>query len=97
MGRGGIAIVARVTGLNKNTIIKGICELENGELPGEGRIRKPGGGRKTLTENQPELESTLLKLVEPTSHGEPDSPLRWTVLSTKKSREGTLQTEVSNE
>ena len=82
IGRGGINIVAKATGMSRTTVAKGVRELENEESPGEGRIRKSGGGRKTLTENQPELEPALLKLVEPTSRGEPESPLRQAVLST---------------
>jgi len=74
--------MSNATGMSRTTVAKGVRELANGESPGEGRMRKSGGGRKPLTENHPELEATLLKLVEPTSRGEPESPLRWTVLST---------------
>ncbi len=51
IGRGGISLIAKMTGMDKRTVSKGVRELQNGENPGEGRQRKPGGGRKKLTEN----------------------------------------------
>ena len=54
-GRGGIAAVARATGMAVETIRTGICELESGETLERGRVRRPGGGRKPLTETDPTL------------------------------------------
>jgi len=54
-GRGGIAAVARATGMAVETIRTGICELESGETLERGRVRWPGGGRKPLTETDPTL------------------------------------------
>jgi hypothetical protein len=51
-------------------------------LPGD-RVRKPGGGRKRATTHHPTLLRDLEALVEPTAPGDPDSPLRWTCLSTR--------------
>ena len=48
IGRGGISLVAKMTGMDKRTVSKGVRELQNGEKPGEGRQRKPGGGRKKI-------------------------------------------------
>jgi hypothetical protein len=48
------------------------------------RIRRPGGGRKLLTTTQPGIECALDALVEPTSRGDPMSPLRWTCLSVRR-------------
>jgi hypothetical protein len=56
------------------------------------RIRRPGGGRKPLTEADPELLTALEALVEPTTRGDPPSPLRWTCKSTH-----TLAEELSNQ
>jgi hypothetical protein len=83
IGYGGIAQVARATGLAASTIQRGLRELASGAtLPGT-RTRRAGGGRKRVTE----LDATLLRdldaLVEPTAPGDPDSPLRWTCLSAR--------------
>lgn len=47
------------------------------------RVRKPGGGRKRATTHRPTLLPDLEALVEPTAPGDPESPLRWTRLSTR--------------
>jgi hypothetical protein len=47
------------------------------------RVRRPGGGRKSLLQLDPQLVAALEALVEPTARGEPDSPLRWTIRSTR--------------
>ena len=60
-----------------------MAELEAGEAP-LGRVRRVGGGRKALTATDPGLVAALLALVEPTRRGDPESPLCWTTLSTRK-------------
>jgi hypothetical protein len=81
MGRGGISRVARATGLSRPLIYRALEELEKPpEL--DGRARRPGAGRKKLTEKDPELEAALDALVDPDSRGDPMSPLRWTCKST---------------
>ena len=88
IGYGGISIVARATGLSRNTIVKGIAEVreDTDEIPVSSlsRIRRAGGGRKRLTERDPELLKDLEALVAPMTRGEPESPLRWTCKSTRK-------------
>lgn len=88
IGYGGISMVARATGLSRNTIVKGIAELSENTagIPvfPESRIRRAGGGRKRLTERDPELLKDLEALVAPMTRGEPESPLRWTCKSTRK-------------
>ncbi|MBB4752594.1 hypothetical protein BJ964_006755 [Actinoplanes lobatus] len=60
----------------------GVFELERGDDPlPVGRVRRPGGGRKSLTEHDPKLLPALLALVEPDERGDPTSPLRWTTKS----------------
>jgi transposase len=51
---------------------------------GEQRIRKPGGGRKRATEKDQSLVTDLERLVEPTTRGDPESPLRWTCKSVRQ-------------
>jgi hypothetical protein len=83
LGHGGIALVARATGLSRATIARGLAELDaDAPLPAD-RVRKPGGGRKRATTRHPTLLRDLDALVEPTAPGDPDSPLRWTCLSTR--------------
>jgi hypothetical protein len=82
LGHGGIKVVARAAGVSAVTVSKGVAELDAGEEP-LGRTRREGGGRKSLTETDPGVRSTLLSLVEPTSRGDPESPLRWTTKSVR--------------
>jgi transposase len=82
LGRGGIARVAAAAGVSRPTVARGIAEVLEGGV-GEGRVRKPGGGRKPLTETDPGLLAALDSLVEPGSRGDPMSPLRWTTKSTR--------------
>mgnify|MGYP002641238439 CR=1 FL=1 len=87
LGRGGVSAVARATGLSRTTIHRGLSELEtaaSGRSPAEGRVRAPGGGRKPVTETDPTLLSDLEQLVEPTTRGDPESPLRWTCKSVRQ-------------
>jgi len=85
-GYGGITAVHRATGASKITIRRGIGELEaeDGSGPGGGRVRAPGGGRKKAEVSDPGLVESLLSLIEPGTRGDPESPLRWTVKSTRK-------------
>jgi transposase len=83
-GPGGIAAVVRATGVSRSTIGRGIAEVEAGADPGEGRIRRAGGGRKRATVLDPTLARHLEELVEPVTRGDPESPLRWTCKSTRR-------------
>ena len=81
-GPGGQAAVARVTGASPATIRRGIAELGDPDRrPAQGRVRRPGGGRKRAVELDPGLQDALDRLVEPTTRGDPMSPLRWTCKS----------------
>ena len=88
LGHGGIESVARVTGLSRRTIHRGLEALRHrrgpAPLPRLDRARAPGGGRKRLTARDPALWADLEALVEPSSRGDPESPLRWTCKSTTK-------------
>ena len=84
-GRGGQAAVARATGASRGTIRRGIRELGQPAVgAAKGRIRHPGGGRKRTVEHDPSLREDLDRLVEPTSRGDPESPLRWTCKSVRQ-------------
>jgi Rhodopirellula transposase DDE domain len=83
LGRGGQASVARVTGMSRNTLIVGARELAGGASRSP-RVRRAGGGRKKAIDVDPEMLAVLDSLVEPDSRGDPMSPLRWTIKSTRQ-------------
>ncbi|WP_030582805.1 ISAzo13 family transposase [Streptomyces anulatus] len=82
LGHGGVRAVALAAEVSETTVRKGVFELEAGEEP-LGRVRREGGGRKRVAELDPGLRPALLALVEPDVRGDPMSPLRWTVKSTR--------------
>ncbi|MFF3313799.1 ISAzo13 family transposase [Streptomyces sp. NPDC002952] len=82
LGHGGVRAVAQAAAVSETTVRKGVFELEAGEEP-LGRVRRPGGGRKRVADLDPGLRPALLALVEPDVRGDPMSPLRWTVKSTR--------------
>ena len=85
LGHGGLKAVAKATGMSQSTIVSGQKELR--KPPHEGavrRVRRPGGGRKPITETSPGIVAALDLLVEPTTRGDPMCPLRWTCKSTRK-------------
>lgn len=83
LGRGGIAQVARTSGLHPETVTGGVAELAGG-APVTDRVRRPGGGRRPLTETDPTLVADLERLVEEEARGDPERPLRWTAKSTRQ-------------
>lgn len=86
-GWGGVTLIAQATGLSRPTIAAGLRDIE---LPKkqrvlEGRrVRRVGGGRRRLTETDPDLMKALEALLEPATRGDPESPLRWTCKSTRR-------------
>jgi hypothetical protein len=80
-GRGGVTAVARITGLARSTIGRGLAELRGAAAMPADRIRRPGGGRKPLVVTDPTLLTDLKELVEPTTRGDPTAPLLWTAKS----------------
>ena len=85
LGRGGVALVARATGLSRTTIHSGIAELHaRQDDPEPSRIRRPGAGRPRLVHQNPRLLHDLAALVEPSTRGDPQSPLLWTCKSTRR-------------
>jgi hypothetical protein len=82
-GRGGLAIVAKITGLARSTINRGQHDLDAQALP-QGRVRRAGGGRRSVCENDPGLIPALKRLVEPATLGDPMRPLIWVSKSMEK-------------
>jgi hypothetical protein len=79
-GRGGVSAVSRITGIARSTVMRGLAKLgaDGASQLASGRLHRPGGGRKKLTETDPTLLSDLKALVEPTTRGDPEAPLLWT-------------------
>ena len=87
IGHGGQTLVAKATGLSRRTIYQGLREIEplsGGHQAATPRVRSPGGGRKSLTAHDPTLLADLEALVEPSSRGDPECPLRWTCKSVRQ-------------
>jgi hypothetical protein len=89
LGRGGVAQVVAATGMSRNTIVAGMEELDGTDnefiaaepLATARATRRSGGGRKSATHKDPTLVPDLLALVDPSTRGDPESPLRWTCKS----------------
>jgi Rhodopirellula transposase DDE domain len=96
LGRGGVSVVSKAAGLSRTTVYAGLAEIDAAskpqrrraasalEVPSRTRVRAAGGGRKRLVDLDSSLLADLDALVEPTSRGDPMSPLRWTCKSTTR-------------
>ena len=83
LGYGGVSLVRRACGLSRKAIAKGIREIQRGSRPLVGRIRRPGAGRKSITQSDPGLVQTLEALIDDQTRGDPESALRWICKSTR--------------
>src|SRR5215813_12146466 len=81
LGRGGVSLMARITGLARSTIYHGISDIRSNLAAPSGLIRRPGGGRKKKTSNDPTLLKDLKALVEPSTRCVSMRPLLWTCRS----------------
>ena len=87
LGHGGVTAVSQATGVSRRAIHAGLKELDERPAerePSDRRIRRPGGGRKKVTDLDPTLMADLESLVEPVTRGDPESPLRWTTKSLRR-------------
>jgi transposase len=84
IGRGGISAVSRATGIMRPVIRQGIAELKDPGSSASDRVRRAGGGRKKAVDKDASLRSDLLSLLESTTRGDPESPLRWTCKSVRQ-------------
>src|ERR1700756_5945135 len=84
LGRGGVSLMSKITGLARRTIYRGISDLRNKWTPGPGRVRAPGAGRKKKTSKDPTLLADLRSLVEPVTRGDPTARLLYTSRSVRK-------------
>jgi hypothetical protein len=82
IGHGGVTIISSVCGLSRVTITKGIKELTEAPLENR-RSRKPGAGRPSVQRRDPELKASLVEILDDTTRGDPESPLKWTTKRTR--------------
>jgi len=87
LGHGGVKLVHEISGVSQTTIIRGRKELEESKLPGNGRIRKPGGGRKKTTMKYKSIKEEIERVVADKTYGNPENPLTWTTKSLRKLKE----------
>jgi len=95
LGHGGVQEISRLTGASRTTISQGIKELEDlvsdpkakSGTEGQMRVRKSGGGRKSILKTNPELLEALQTFVDSTTVGNPENPLRWTTKSLRNLQE----------
>ena len=83
LGYGGVSLVRRACGLSRKAIGKGILEIREGAVPVEGRIRRPGAGRKSIMVSNPGFLAALEQMIDCETRGDPESPLRWICKSTR--------------
>jgi hypothetical protein len=85
LGHGGMLAVSEATGISLPTIRRGVRDVLDGSaFEQSGHIRLRGAGRKRASEIDPTLAGDLEKLIDPTTRGDPMSPLRWTCKSTRQ-------------
>jgi len=81
IGYGGVKLIHEMTGVSQTTIIKGQKEVQSGEISGDERIRKKGGGRKRITEKYEDIVDEIEKIVSDDTYGDPEKVLTWTTKS----------------
>jgi transposase len=81
LGRGGLKLVHEISGVSQTTIIRGKKELADRDTMKNARVRKPGGGRKKITDKYADIKDEIEKIVADTTYGNPGNPLTWTTKS----------------
>ena len=84
LGRGGIQYIHELTGISRPTITRGIKEIKSEKILNAERVRSKGGGRKIISDLDPEIMNDLLKIMQEATAGDPMSPLLWTCKSALK-------------
>ena len=85
LGHGGQKYLSSVLGCHPQTVMAGIDEIVNGtEIPEE-RIRKPGSGRKKITETVGNIDDIFFEILKNHTAGSPmEKDIKWTNLSLKE-------------
>src|ERR1700704_694041 len=77
VGKGGISVVAKATGISRSVIRQGVADLKDPNTLATGRVRKEGGGRKRAIDKDGFLKTDLQALLESTTGGDPQTARRW--------------------
>jgi transposase len=80
LGYGGLKAIHELTGISKTTIIRGKKELQKGNI-GQNRIRRSGGGRKTIVRKYANIQEEIERILENDTLGNPEKVLLWTTKS----------------
>jgi hypothetical protein len=85
LGHGGQKYISSVLGCHHQTVMTGIDEIVNGtEIP-DGKIRKPGGGRKKIIEKEEKIGEVFFEILSHHTAGSPiNAEVKWTNLSLKE-------------
>ena len=83
LGRGGVTFIHKASGISRVTIKKGLDEIDAKISLPKTRNRRPGGGRKKITHTDKTILKDLKALVADSTRGDPESPLLWTIKSTR--------------
>ncbi len=86
LGRGGAKEISEIFSIHQNTLTAGKKDLHSGEVltSDDGKYfstRHKGAGRKSIADSSPEVIDALNRLVDGSSFGNPENPLRWTTKS----------------
>jgi transposase len=84
IGKGGISLVSKATGISRAVIRQGLAELKQPTKLAPGRVRKEGGGRKRAIDKDSSLKTDLESLLESTTRGDPQAALQWTCKSVRQ-------------
>jgi len=76
-GRGEVTGLVRAAGMSRSAVTTGAREVANNDTL-QGRVRRPGAGRPSRLDTDPDVVPALDSLVDPELRGNPMSPLRWT-------------------
>ena len=69
LGRGGVSLMARISGLARSTIYQGLSDIRDRVSAAPGRVRKKGGGRKKKAIQDRTLLADLKAMVEAVTRG----------------------------
>jgi hypothetical protein len=86
-GYGGATAVHLETGIALNTITNGKRDLERGPDDNPDRIRRLGGGAKSIELRHPQIYELLHGIVDDHTYGDPQRVISWTTESLRKIRD----------
>ena len=87
LGWGGISYIMKLCGCSRNTIVQGIKDLEtmNETTINNLRIRKKGGGKKSILATRSGIDEAFLEVLKFQTAGDPMNELiKWTNLTHKE-------------